>query len=150
MDIDRSAPATGEGEIQISAPPEIVWSVIADLSAWPTWNRDVTSMRFDGRLEPGSVFRWKSGAASLVSTLRAVDAPREIGWTGTTMGIRAVHVFWFEPMEGGTRARSAESFRGIIPSVFRTFSRNTLRRGIDGILSSLKAEAERRATFPSR
>jgi uncharacterized protein YndB with AHSA1/START domain len=149
VDIDRTAPATAEGEIQISAPPETAWAVIADLSAWPTWNPDVRSMAFDGRLEPGATFRWKSGSASLASTLQVVEAPGEIGWTGTSMGIHAVHVFRFEAMDGGTLARSAESFRGLIPSVFRSFSRKILRRGIDGILSSLKVEAERRAASPN-
>ena len=61
------------------------------------------------------------------------------------MGIHAVHVFTFEPMDGGTHARSAESFRGLIPSIFRQYSRNVLQRGIDGMLRSLKAEAERRS-----
>jgi uncharacterized protein YndB with AHSA1/START domain len=132
-------------EIQIAAPPETVWAVMADLPAWPTWNSDVKSVAFDGRLEPGSTFRWKSGSASLVSTLQVVEAPREIGWTGETMGIHAVHMFHFEPMDGGTLARSAESFRGLIPSVLKKYSRNILQRGIDGILESLKIEAERRA-----
>jgi len=108
VDIDRGAPATVEGEILVAAPPETVWAVIADLSGWPTWNSDVRSMTFQDPLEPGSTFRWKSGSASLVSTLRVVDPPREIGWTGVTMGIKAVHVFRFEPNDGGTLARSAE------------------------------------------
>jgi uncharacterized protein YndB with AHSA1/START domain len=149
VDIDRDAPATAQGEIQIAAPPETVWAVLSDLSAWPTWNSGVRSMSFEGRLEPGSRFRWKSGAASLVSTLQTVEAPHEIGWTGQTMGIHAVHVFHFEPMDGGTLASSAESFRGLIPSVLTRYSRGVLQRGIDGILASLKAEAERRAAFPS-
>ncbi|MDH4113020.1 MAG: SRPBCC family protein [Actinomycetota bacterium] len=145
MDIDRDAPATAQGEIQITASPETVWAVMADLRGWPTWHADVKSMDVDGRLEPGTTFRWKSGSASLVSTLQAVEEPREIGWTGKTMGIHAVHVFTFEPMDGGTHARSAESFRGLIPSIFRQYSRNVLQRGIDGMLRSLKAEAERRS-----
>lgn len=149
MDIDRDAPATAQGEIQIDAPPETVWAVMADLSDWPTWNSDVRSMTFDGRLEPGSRFRWKSGAASLASTLQAVEAPHEIGWTGQTMGIHAVHVFHFESMDGGTLARSAESFRGLIPSVLTKYSRGIIQRGIDGILASLKIEVERRAAFPN-
>jgi uncharacterized protein YndB with AHSA1/START domain len=146
MDIDRDAPATAEGELQIAAPPETVWAVITDLSTWPTWNHDVKSMTVGGPLEPGSVFRWKSGSASLVSTLQSVDQPREIGWTGVSMGIHAVHVFHFEPSDGGTRARSAESFRGLIPSVLKKYSRKVLQRGIDGILGSLKIEAEGRAS----
>jgi hypothetical protein len=149
MDIDRTAPATGEGEVQIAASPDTVWAVMADLPAWPAWNPDVKSMSFEGPLEPGAVFRWKSGSASLVSTLKSVDAPREIGWTGVSMGIHAVHVFHFEPSDGGTRARSAESFRGFIPSVLKKYSRKVLQRGIDGILGSLKTEAERRTSTPS-
>jgi hypothetical protein len=146
MDIDRGAPAIAEGEIQIAAPPDTVWAVMTDLSAWPSWNPDVKSMAFEGPLEPGSMFRWKAGSASLVSTLKSVDAPREIAWTGVTMGIHAVHVFHFESSDGGTRAHSAESFRGLIPSVLKGYSRKVLQRGIDGILRSLKVEAERKAS----
>jgi uncharacterized protein YndB with AHSA1/START domain len=148
MDIDRTAPATAEAEIRIAAPPRVVWDVIADLRGWPGWNPDVRSMDVDGRLEPGSTFRWKTGSASLVSTLRVVDPPREIAWTGVTMGIHAVHVFGFEPTEGGTLARSAESFRGLIPTLFRGYSRKVLDRGLASILAALKAEAERRAAAP--
>ncbi len=146
MEIDRSAPAIAEGEIQIAAPPETVWEVIADIAAWPSWNTDVKSMTLEGPVAPGSTFRWKSGSSSLVSTLKVVDPPREIAWTGVTMGIHAVHVFGFEPSDGGTRARSAESFRGLIPTVLRGYSRKILQRGIDRILALLKAEAERRSS----
>jgi hypothetical protein len=145
VDVDRTAPAVGEGEIDIDAPPETVWAVIADLSAWPTWNPDVRSMALEGAVEPGSTFRWKSGSTSLVSTLHVVDAPHEIAWTGVTMGIHAIHVFRFELLDGGTRAWSAESFRGLIPSVLRSYSHKVLQRGIDSMLRSLKFEAERRA-----
>ena len=146
MDIDRNAPATAEGEIEIAAPPETVWEVIADLPGWPTWNPDVRSMSLDGPFEPGSAFRWKSGSTSLVSTLQVIDPPNEIAWTGVTMGIHAVHVFRFERSDGRTIARSAESFRGVIPSIFRKYSRSVLQRGIASILRSLKTEAERRAS----
>lgn len=116
---------------------------MADLPGWPSWNPDVRSITFQGPLEPGSTFRWRSGPASVVSTLAVVDPPDEIAWTGVTTGIHAVHVFTFEPRDGGTLARSAESFRGSIPSVLKSYSRNVLQRGIDGFLWSLKAEAER-------
>jgi hypothetical protein len=149
MDVDRNAPAIAEGQIRIAPPPVTVWDVIADVSAWPAWHSDVKSVALEGPIKPGMVFRWKSGSASLVSTLQVVDPPREIAWTGVTMGIHAVHVFHFEPSDGGTLARSAESFRGIIPSVLKGYSRKILKRGIDGILGSLKAEAERRAPASS-
>jgi uncharacterized protein YndB with AHSA1/START domain len=144
MQIDRGAPATAEGEIEISASPATVWEVLADLAAWPTWNQDVRSVSVEGPVAPGTVFRWKSGPASLVSTLQVVDEPREIAWTGVTMRIHAVHVFRLTPNGDGTTVRSEESWRGLIPTLFRGYSRSTLRSGIEKILAALKAEAERR------
>ena len=91
MEINRSAPAIGEGEIQVTAPPETVWDVIADIDGWPRWNTDVKSTEVAGPVAVGSVFRWRSGASSLTSTLGVVDRPNEIAWTGTTMGIKAIH-----------------------------------------------------------
>ena len=144
MEIDAQAPAVARGEVRIAAPIDTVWSVIADLEGWPSWNPDVRSMSVEGSVEPGTVFRWRSGAAKLVSTLREVDRPHEIGWTGTTMGIHAVHVFRLTPFDEGTLVRSDESFRGLIPSVLKGYSRKLLQRGIETILARLKAEAEAR------
>ena len=79
------------------------------------------------------------------SRLEVVTPSSEIGWTGKAMGISAVHVFQLDARNGGTLAKSQESFRGLIPSVMKRYSRKVLQRGIDGILSALKVEAERRA-----
>jgi len=145
MEIDHSAPAVAEGQIQIDAPPEVVFEVLSDLSGWPSWNSDVRSISVSGPVQPETRFRWKAGGATMSSRLEVVTPPSEIGWTGKAMGINAVHVFQFEGRNGGTRAKSQESFRGLIPSLLTGYSRKILQRGIDGILSALKVEAERRA-----
>jgi hypothetical protein len=77
-----------------------------------------------------------------------VDPPREIAWTGTTMGIKAVHVFRFQANDGGTLARSEESWEGLLASLLKGYSRRTLDKGIRSVLSHLKTEAERRAATP--
>ncbi len=145
MDINRDAPATAEGELHIAAEPRAVFSVLAALEGWPSWNPDVRSVTVEGPVERGTVFRWRSGATSLTSTLQVVDPPRELSWTGTTMGIRAVHVFRFDPQDGGTRARSEESWEGLLPRLLKGYSRRTLATGIQKVLAALKAEAERQA-----
>jgi hypothetical protein len=38
MEISRSAPATAEGELRINADPQTVFSVIAAIDQWPSWN----------------------------------------------------------------------------------------------------------------
>ena len=145
MDINRSAPAAFGSSIHIDADPETVFAVIADIDAWPAWNSDVRSAKVDGPVAVGTVFRWKAGPSSLTSTLRVVDRPHEIAWTGKTMGIEAVHVFRFEATNGGTLARSDESWDGLLPRVLSGYSTKSLRKAITGVLANLKAEAERRS-----
>jgi uncharacterized protein YndB with AHSA1/START domain len=145
VEIDRNAPATAEGELGIDADPSTVFSVIAAIDQWPSWNPEVKSVRVEGPVQPGTVFRWKAGPSTLTSTLQVVDPPREIAWTGTTMGIRAVHVFRFQASDGATLARSEESWAGVLPSLLKGYSRRTLDKGIRGVLAHLKTEAERRA-----
>jgi hypothetical protein len=148
MDINRSAPATAAAEVQINADPLGVFSVLSAINEWPTWNPDVKSVSVQGPVEPGTVFRWKSGPSSLTSTLRVVDPPHEIAWTGTTMGIKAIHVFRLASEDEGTLVRSEESWEGILPSILKAYSRKTLDKAINNVLTHLKAEAERRAANP--
>jgi len=145
MEINRDAPATAEGELRIDADPQTVFSVISAIDQWPSWNPDVRSVTLQGPVQPGAVFRWKSGPSSLTSTLQVVDPPHEIAWTGTTMGIKAVHVFRFQANDGRTLARSEESWEGLLASLLRRYSRKTLDKGIRSVLAHLKTEAERRA-----
>lgn len=145
MEINRDAPATAKGEVRIAADVATVWAVISDLESWPTWNEDIKAVQLRGSLGVGSVFEWKSGAATLTSTLGAVDPPNEIGWTGKSMGIRAVHVFRFESRDGWTLAQSEESWEGPVASLLRSYGRRALARAIQSFLEALKQEAERRS-----
>jgi uncharacterized protein YndB with AHSA1/START domain len=145
MEINRDAPATAEGELQIDADPQTVFSVISAIDQWPSWNPDVRSVTLKGPVQPGMVFRWKAGPSTLTSSLQVVDPPHEIAWTGTTMGIKAVHVFRFQASNGGTLARSEESWEGLLASLLKGYSHRTLVKGIRSVLEHLKAEAERRA-----
>jgi len=145
VEINRNAPATADGELPIDADSHTVFAVISAIDRWPTWNPDVKSVELQGPVQPGTVFRWKAGPSTLTSTLQVVDPPSEIAWTGTTMGIKAVHVFRFQPSDGGTLARSEESWEGWLASLLKGYSRRTLEKGIRSVLAHLKAEAEHRA-----
>ncbi len=145
MRINRDAPVMAVGELDVSAAPEAVWDVLADLARWPTWNEDITEVSVDGPLAAGTRFRWKSGPGWITSVLREVDPPRTLGWTGTTFSIKAVHVYRLEPRDGATRVRIEESWQGLIASLLRRPFRRTLQEAIDTGLVRLRAEVERRA-----
>jgi uncharacterized protein YndB with AHSA1/START domain len=146
MDVDRDAPVIASSEIEIEALPEVVWDTLTDFESWPRWQREVKSLTIEGPVASGTSFRWKSGPASLNTTLQEVERPRRIGWTGRTMGIFGIHTWSFEPRDGGTTARTEESFQGLPARLLRGRMRRTLQRALEAGLAELKAEAERRAS----
>jgi uncharacterized protein YndB with AHSA1/START domain len=149
MDADPDAPVFSEGRIEVDASPEIVWDVLADFASWPTWNPDVKSIVLHGPVDEGSVFRWKAGPGTIASTLRRVDRPRVLGWTGRTMGVRAKHVWRFEPSGQGTTVSMRESFDGLVARLMRTRLQQQLDATTPKGLEALKAEAERRSSRAS-
>jgi uncharacterized protein YndB with AHSA1/START domain len=74
--INERARVVGASEIEIAAPPEIVWEVLIAFDSWPSWNPDVKSMSVQGGLAEGSVFRWKAGPGTITSTIGRVEPPR--------------------------------------------------------------------------
>jgi hypothetical protein len=143
MDIDRDATIIADGSVEISAPPADVWRIISDIGDWPSWNPDVREARLDGDLAPGSRFKWRAGPGRITSVLRSVDPGRELGWTGATMGVHAVHVWRLEGIPGGrTRVTTAESWDGWPTRLLHERMEKTLRRAVATGLHALKTEVE--------
>jgi hypothetical protein len=145
VDVKQDAPAVARSEAKIIADLETVWQVLTGFEDWPSWNPDVSAVTLEGGLAEGSVFRWKTGRSKITSTLRKVERPRLVGWTGKTMGIQAVHVWRLDPRDGGTLVRTEESWEGLPVRLFRGPLQKSLQKAVDDGLGHLKAEAERRA-----
>lgn len=140
--INAQAPVVGRSEIEIAASPEAVWEVLTAFERWPGWNRDVKSMSIDGPVRPGTVFRWKAGPGTIRSTIQQVEPPRLIAWTGKTLGIDAIHVWYLEPRGDATLVRTAESYEGLVARLLRGSLQKTLDRALADGLRALKSEVE--------
>lgn len=142
MDVKRDAPVLAAGEIEIASEPDAVWDVLTDFAAWPSWNPDVKSMAFEGGLAEGAEFRWKAGPGTITSTIRRVERPLLIGWTGKTLGMSAVHVYRLERRDGGTLVTTEESFDGPIARLARRPLRRMLTTSLEAGLRALKTRVE--------
>ena len=145
MEINEHAPVIGASEIEIAAAPELVWDVLTAIDRWPSWNPQVKSMDMQGGIAEGSQFRWKAGPGTITSTIRRVEPPRLIAWTGKTFSIDAIHVYRLEARDGKTFVRTEESYEGLVARLFRGPLQKTLDAALEEGLGHLKAEAERRA-----
>jgi len=145
MRVDAKAPVRGSAEIEVEARPEIVWDVLTAIDEWAQWNPDIEEISMEGELSEGTRFRWKSGSASITSTLRVVQPHREVAWTGKALGLDAIHVYRLQPLNGGTTVTTEESWSGWVARLFRKRMQATLERAMEAGLENLKIEAERRA-----
>jgi hypothetical protein len=142
MDIDWSAEITATGSVEVSASPAEVWTILSDIADWPSWNSDVREARLTGDLAEGSRFQWRAGPGTISSVLRTVVPGRELGWTGKTMGVHAVHVWRLEGTPLGTRVTTEESWNGWPTRLMHKRMERTLRSAVVHGLHNLKTEVE--------
>ncbi len=138
-------------EIEIAAPPEGVWSVLADLDSYPQWNPFITHI--EGVLEHGrrlSVRIQPPGgrAMSFRPTVIAAVPGRRLAWLGHLFvpGIfDGEHRFELAPVGGHVRFRQSEVFRGVLVPMMGGVLDKT-RAGFEQMNRALKARVESRST----
>ena len=145
MNINKSAPVTAAGEIDVAADREVIWELMAAIDRWPDWNPDIKAASLQGELAQGSKFSWKAGPGTINSTILQLQRPQIIAWTGSTLGIKAIHVWRLESIGEKTRVITEESWEGLLPRLLARQMKRMLQRSINSGLLHLKAEAERRA-----
>lgn len=116
MQIDGNAPVTARGKIAVAASRDVIWDLLTTMDRWPDWNPDV----------------------------QTATQP-DLGWTGTSMGMHAVHVWRLETDGQQTIARTEESWSGPLPRLLPGRMRKSLRKTLDSWLSHLETEAEVRS-----
>lgn len=85
---------------------------------------------------------WRAGPGTITSVLRSVEPFRELAWTGTTMGVHAVHVWRIEGTPDGSRVTTEESWTGWPTHLLHKRMERTLRDAVVHGLHNLKAEVE--------
>jgi uncharacterized protein YndB with AHSA1/START domain len=104
-----------ESTATIDAPPQVVWGVLRDASAWPTWDSGVTAV--EGRIEEGEKITIRSAASpgrAFPVRVTTADAPRRLVFSGgMPLGLfRGVRTYTLEPDGAGTVFRMREEYTG--------------------------------------
>jgi hypothetical protein len=139
-----SGPVTARAEIDVRAIDRVVWSVIADIAAWPTWNPAVREALFTDDLEVGARFRYASEFGSMRCTLREVDAPRTLAWSGRVMLIGQQQAWRIEARGNTCHVTTVASMRGLGARFFKGRLGRRLQGELDALVQLLKLEAETR------
>jgi uncharacterized protein YndB with AHSA1/START domain len=141
--INHNAPVKCSETITIHASPEKVWAVMTNINDWATWQTDIGKAKLNGQLMPNSTFDWSSGGAKIHSTLHTVEQFSEIGWTGKTFGLFAIHNWTLTVTNGYTTVSVDESMEGFFATLFKKVFNKNLEKGLRNWLNLLKQECEK-------
>jgi hypothetical protein len=136
-------------EIEIHAPPEQVWTILADLDRYEEWNPFVVSsqgrvavgQRLTNRLQP------PGGRAMTFRPVVTVVEPSSVfEWRGR-LGLPGLfdgrHRFELTPTTMGTRLAQSEQFSGVLVPLLRRSLDTRTRVGFEAMNAALKARCER-------
>jgi hypothetical protein len=138
--------------IEIDAPPERVWQVLSETTAYDEWNPFITRVR--GALSPGGRldFMVPLGRRDfpIDATILTVEENKEIRWRGPRSAVlgkvfSGEHYFQLEPLPNGrTRFIHGETFRGVVPDLLWSRLEPWLLPLYNSMNEAMKRRAEKR------
>ncbi len=138
--INKSASMRDRQAIVINAPIEKVWAILVDINHWTDWNPSIKDCKLK-ELKVGAHFTWNINGNHLKSTLRQIDKPNALTWTGSFISVKAIHAWKLESADNyQTIVTTEESIQGLM-TVF--VSHPKLNKTLINWLDCLKKQAEK-------
>ena len=141
-----SGPVSARAAIDIHAHEREIWTVLADIAAWPTWNPAVREAVFDADLEVGARFRFSTAFGSLKCQLTEADAPRTFAWKGRLLALRHRQAWRIESTDGHCHVSTSASISGLGARLFKARLNERLQGDLEAMVQLLKLEAEVRSS----
>jgi uncharacterized membrane protein len=135
-----------EMAVVIEAPPERVWSTLADLERWPEWSDSITSVeRLNGQLlTVGATVRIKQPhMAALVWEVREIETGQAFSWSNMTLGVTTLGTHRIRPLPG-QRSEVGLGVRqtGALAPILGLFTSRRTRRYVQMEAAGLKRRCE--------
>lgn len=143
MTINYKAPVVQTKETIINAKPQKVWTVLTEIKNWSNWNTKIKNPIIKVAPKVGASFTWKTNGSKIKSEIHTFNQSSEFGWTGKTFGAKAIHNWYLEPTENGTRVIVEESMEGWIIGLIKKRINNILEKDMIYWLEQLKKESEK-------
>lgn len=143
MTINQEAPVVQTKEIIIAATPEKVWQILTNIQRWEEWNERIKKPKLEVELAVGNSFTWKTNGSKINSTIHTVSPNKIFGWKGKTFGASAIHNWYLEPTDNGTKVRVEESLEGWIINLMKKKMNEKLVADMGYWLEQLKTESEK-------
>ncbi len=141
--INQEAPVVQKNEIVINATPEKVWQILTNVESWDKWNERIVNPKLPDDLKVGSSFTWKTNGSKIKSRIHTLTQYKCFGWQGKAFGASAIHNWYIELTEKGTKVKVEESMDGGIIHLMKKKMNRKLADDMGYWLKRLKEESEK-------
>jgi uncharacterized membrane protein len=142
-----------ERTVNINAPPELVWSVMADVERWPEWTESMKSVE---RLESGEFgvgskakLKIRRSPNANIWTVTELTANRSFTWETNSGGVKGVASHLIEADGGGSKATLTVDLSGPVATLFGWFIGGPTRENVEMEAEGLKRRSEEGAATRS-
>jgi uncharacterized protein YndB with AHSA1/START domain len=131
-------------DIEIAAPPEIVWAWLVRAPLWPTWYSNSSNVKITGggeELKEGSKFQWRTFGANLNSTVLEYVKYERLAWDAHGIGVDAYHAWLLEKRPSGCYVLTEENQKGFLARASNALRPNNMSQQHQNWLEGLKTKA---------
>ena len=136
-------------EVDIQAPPPLVWEIMRDVERWPEWTPTVTSIRLldRGPLTVGTraIIRQPKLPPARWRVTELDETHRTFTWISRAPGLRVVARHWVEARGDGSRATLSLRFSGVFAGLFAHITHGLNDRYLALEAKGLKQRSESRS-----
>ncbi|MCR9015573.1 SRPBCC family protein [Aquiflexum gelatinilyticum] len=135
-------------EIEISAPPEVVWNILIDALTWESWYVGAKNVSLinpsDKVLQADSQFNWETmGLKFPNTTIKEFEPNRLLAWESRIKSIQGYHFWLIVPTAEGCKVITEEAQNGWLTFFEKTFQGKKLHQLHDVWLGEMKLKAEK-------
>ena len=143
MTINQEAPVVQKNEILINAEHEKVWQVLTNIESWDEWNKRIKKPKLQSHLGVGSNITWETNGSKIKAKIHSFTPNVVLGWQGKAFGASAIHNWYLEPTENGTKVIVEESMQGWVINLMKKKMNEKLAEDMLYWLEQLKQKCEK-------
>jgi hypothetical protein len=132
-----------EFKVEVRAAADKLWDILTEVDSWLQWQgTHFVKLSEPGRIREGSNFTVELGGLKWGLKVMKAERPNKILWVGRRLGLKAIHEWEFNEVEGKTIVTTRESMTGWILLLTYPKARKTLSNTDEKWLNDLKVRAE--------
>ena len=131
--------------VDIAAPPDVVWSVMADVERWHEWTESVRSIQLvgGGPIRVGTRARIRQPKfPPALWKVTALEPGHSFTWESAAPGMHVYANHSVQAVAGGTRAALVLYYQGIAGRLLARMTRDITNRYLRYEAEGLKARSE--------